>query len=105
MLRNLKLQNRPMSRKRGHIPIRTCISCNTKRDKKDLVRLILNVNGMVIRDAGGKGAGRGAYVCKDECCLGTLKPSQRLRRAFRTEGPVAVHPDLLVLSTMPEAVN
>ena len=94
-----------MSRGRGHIPIRTCISCNTKRDKKDLFRLILDVDGRVIRDTGGKGADRGAYVCKDECCLGTLKPSQRLRRAFRTEGPVTVHPDLLVLSTMPEAVN
>jgi len=94
-----------MRRGRGHIPIRTCISCNTKRDKKDLVRLILNVDGMVIRDTGGKGAGRGAYVCEDEFCLGILKTSQRLRRAFRTEGAVAVHPDLIVQSTMPKPVN
>jgi len=94
-----------MRRGRGHIPIRTCISCNTKRDKKDLVRLILNADGMVVRDARGKGAGRGAYVCEDASCMRALGTSKRLGRAFRTMGVVAVHPDLLAEWTMPEALD
>ncbi|MFO7600181.1 MAG: YlxR family protein [Candidatus Desulfacyla sp.] len=87
-----------MSRGKGHIPIRTCISCNTKRDKKDLVRLILNADGWVIRDAGGKGAGRGAYVCPGESCVKSLKTNKRLKRAFRTGDVVAVHPDFFVFN-------
>ncbi|MCF8143132.1 MAG: YlxR family protein [Deltaproteobacteria bacterium] len=82
-----------MSRGKGHIPIRTCISCDARRDKKDLVRLILNADGMIIRDVDGKGAGRGAYVCPDDSCLRRLKTSKRLKRAFRTGGVVAVDPD------------
>jgi predicted RNA-binding protein YlxR (DUF448 family) len=94
-----------MSRGKGHIPIRTCISCNSRSDKKDLVRLILDVDGLVIRDAGGKGAGRGAYVCANESCLNALRASKRLKRAFRTGDVVAVDPDFFSCSTVPEALT
>ena len=35
-----------MSRNRGHIPIRTCICCGAKREKKALIRLVLDENGV-----------------------------------------------------------
>ena len=81
-----------MSRGKGHIPIRTCIGCGVKRDKKDLVRLVLDTEGMVVRDIGGKREGRGAYVCADKTCLTALKTSKRLNRVFRTGGLAAIHP-------------
>lgn len=90
---NPKLRNLLMSRGTGHIPIRTCISCNARRNKKDLIKLILNGDGMVIRDTDGKGEGRSAYVCPDESCLRSLRTNKRLKRAFRTGGVVSVHPD------------
>jgi uncharacterized protein len=86
-----------MSRGKGHIPIRTCISCNTKRDKKELIRLIRNADGMAIRDTGREVEGRGAYVCANESCLKSLRTSKRLKRAFRTGDIVAVHPDFFHL--------
>ncbi len=94
-----------MSRGKGHIPIRTCICCGVKRDKKDLVRLVLDVKGMAVRDVGGKGEGRGTYVCADESCLMTLKTSKRLNRAFRTTGPVAIDPGFFRLATTTRVVE
>jgi uncharacterized protein len=82
-----------MSRGKGHIPIRRCISCNARRAKKDLIRLVLTSEGTVVRDADGNEPGRGAYVCPVPSCLGGLKAPKRLKRAFRTEGAVGIHPD------------
>jgi len=70
-----------MSRNRGHIPIRTCICCGAKRDKRELIRLVLDPDGLVVEDRLGKG--RGAYICGDEKCLSVLKTGRGLGRAFR----------------------
>lgn len=86
-----------MSRGKGHIPIRTCICCGAKRGKKELLRLILDAGGVVVRDVGRQGEGRGAYVCADKSCLTALKISRRLNRAFRTKGIVTVHPDSFLI--------
>ncbi|MBW1827877.1 MAG: YlxR family protein [Deltaproteobacteria bacterium] len=75
-------------------PIRTCISCRTKKDKKKLIRLVLDVHGFVVRDDRGGGKGRGAYVCPDKSCWENLKKGNRLNRAFRKEGSIAFHPGL-----------
>jgi predicted RNA-binding protein YlxR (DUF448 family) len=53
--------------------------------------LILDSHGVVIRDDNGKGKGRGAYVCPDSSCIEKLKKGNRLNRAFRKKGPVALH--------------
>lgn len=81
-----------MGRNKGHIPIRTCISCGAKRRKDDLVRLILDARGTVIRDVDGKGQGRGGYVCRSEACLGKLDQGKRLNRAFRKQDSIYFRP-------------
>jgi len=81
-----------MSRGKRHIPLRTCIGCHAKRDKKTLIRLTMNTDGTVVRDAFGKGGGRGAYVCHNASCMAALKMNHRLKRAFRTEGMVSLYP-------------
>ena len=48
---------------------RTCMGCNLKKDKKDLLRLVLNKNGEFFVDECGKAEERGIYVCKNEECL------------------------------------
>ena len=83
-----------MKRKRN-APERTCISCRTKRDKEKLIRLVLDDQGLVVRDDRGRGKGRGAYVCPDKSCWKVLKNGDRLGRAFRKQGPIAFHPDLV----------
>jgi predicted RNA-binding protein YlxR (DUF448 family) len=80
-----------MGRSKGHTPVRTCVSCGAKRGKKELVRLILDARGLVVRDDRGKGRGRGAYVCRNNLCLEKLEKEDRLKRAFRKEGPLSLH--------------
>jgi uncharacterized protein len=80
-----------MGRSKEHTPLRTCISCGAKRGKKELVRLILDARGYVVLDDCGKGRGRGAYVCRNNLCLEKLEKGERLKRAFRKEGPLSLH--------------
>ncbi len=77
--------------RRGHIPIRTCIVCGSKRSKDDLIRLVVTLEGFVIRDDSGKEKGRGAYVCPSISCWKGLEKGHQLRKAFRTEGPIFLH--------------
>ena len=44
------------------IPQRTCIGCNSKKDKKDLIRVVKNKDGKISMDLTGKKDGRGIYV-------------------------------------------
>jgi len=68
---------------KGHIPVRTCISCRSRRNRSALVRLMLDEKGRVVRDEDGRGTGRGAYVCRSAACLERLREGNRLARAFR----------------------
>ena len=79
---------------KGHIPIRTCISCGAKRSKEDFIRLILDEEGRLIRDDQGKGQGRGAYVCNNKSCKEQLKKENRLNRAFRSRKSISISPGL-----------
>ena len=83
-----------MERGKGHVPIRTCVSCGAKRGKKELSRLKLDAKGLLVRDVGGEGQGRGAYVCLSKPCWDSLAKGNRLSRAFKKKGPVAFHPRL-----------
>lgn len=63
-------------------PQRTCIGCNAKKDKNDLVRIVKNKQGEIILDRTGKLDGRGAYICDSIDCLEKAKKSKRLERTF-----------------------
>jgi len=81
-----------MSKGKGHVPIRTCISCGVKRPKKELVRLVLDNQGLVHKDDKGSLPGRGAYVCPRRECLELLERKNKLSRAFRKRGEFSLHP-------------
>jgi predicted RNA-binding protein YlxR (DUF448 family) len=83
-----------MGKAKGHVPMRTCISCGTKQAKRELIRLVLNGGGQVIRDDQGKAQGRGAYVCKSRSCLEKLTIKRRLGRRFRTGKSITISPDM-----------
>lgn len=83
-----------MGKGKGHIPIRTCISCGAKRRKRELIRLVVNEGGQLIKDDQGKVQGRGAYVCKRESCREQLLKNRRLGRRFRTGKAITISPDM-----------
>lgn len=67
------------------IPQRTCIGCNSKKDKKDLIRVVKNKEGEISIDLTGKKDGRGIYLCKSEECLNKAIKNKRISRTFEME--------------------
>ena len=63
-------------------PQRTCMGCNQKKDKKELIRIVKNKNNEISIDRTGKKEGRGAYICDDVNCLDKLIKIKRLERVF-----------------------
>lgn len=64
------------------IPQRTCMGCNEKKDKNQLIRIVKNSNGEIELDRNGKKEGRGAYICDDVKCLEKIIKSKRLEKVF-----------------------
>ena len=66
-------------------PQRTCMGCNQKKDKKDLVRIVKNKENEINVDRTGKLDGRGAYICDNIECLEKVIKSKRLERTLDTK--------------------
>jgi uncharacterized protein len=75
---------------RGHIPVRTCISCGKKRPKPDLIKMALDNERRLVTDRMGRIGGRGAYVCILPTCLERLAINKHINRHFRAEGNISV---------------
>lgn len=67
------------------IPERTCIACNQKQEKKNLIRIVKNKENEIFVDETLKMPGRGAYICKDIQCLEKLIKSKKLNKVFEQE--------------------
>lgn len=63
-------------------PQRTCMGCNTKKNKKDLIRIVKDKENQISIDKTGKQQGRGAYICDDIQCLEKVIKSKRLEKVF-----------------------
>lgn len=64
------------------MPQRTCMGCNEKKDKKDLIRIVKNKENQIAIDRTGKMEGRGAYICDKAECLEKVIKSKRLERVL-----------------------
>lgn len=65
------------------LPQRTCMGCYTKKDKKDLIRIVKNKDLGIVIDKNSKLEGRGTYICKNEDCLNKAIKSKKLERALK----------------------
>lgn len=68
---------------RKHVPLRTCIACQQKRPKRDLVRVVRRPEGAIEIDPKGKLSGRGAYLCLDGTCFEDALQQRKLARALK----------------------
>ena len=66
------------------IPQRTCMACQEKKDKRDLVRIVRSPEGEISVDLTGKKPGRGDYICPNLECLNKVIKSKRLERSLET---------------------
>ena len=67
------------------VPQRTCMGCNLKRDKKDLIRIVKNKENEIIIDKTGKQEGRGAYICNNIECFEKVIKSKRIEKVLETK--------------------
>lgn len=58
------------------------MGCNSKKDKKELIRVVKNKQNEIFIDKTGKQDGRGAYICNNIDCLKKAIKSKRLERVF-----------------------
>lgn len=65
------------------MPLRTCIACQQKRPKRELVRVVRRPEGAIEIDPKGKLAGRGAYLCLDWACFEDALQQKKLARALK----------------------
>lgn len=76
------------------IPLRKCISCNERKSKKDLIRLVKKGDKDVIIDKTGKANGRGAYLCLNLECIDDAEKTKKLSRALSTEVSQDIYDEL-----------
>ncbi len=83
-----------------HIPTRTCISCRTSDEKRDLLRVVRAPDGTISHDVKGKSSGRGAYVCSTEECINLAKKQKKFERSLKVSAvPAEVFAALLATSS------
>lgn len=64
------------------VPLRTCMGCNEKKPKKELVRIVKNKNDEIFIDRTLKADGRGAYICNNVECLEKVIKTKRLEKVL-----------------------
>lgn len=64
---------------------RTCMGCNSKKDKRELIRIVINKEGNISIDKTGKLEGRGAYICDNIECLDKVIKTKRLERVLKAK--------------------
>jgi hypothetical protein len=65
------------------IPIRTCIGCQCKKPKKEMIRIIRTPEGKIEIDKTGKKSGRGAYLCDNVECLDIALKKNSLSKSLK----------------------
>lgn len=67
------------------LPQRTCIGCNFKKNKNELIRIVKNRNNEIIVDITGKKDGRGTYICNNIECLNKAIKNKRMSKIFEID--------------------
>ena len=80
---------------------RTCRSCRKKKDKKELLRLIILDKKTLEMDPGQIMPGRGWYLCPEGTCLFCLKALKSRQRTFGRD--LEIGPNLNNLLTISPA--
>ena len=75
-------------------PERMCCACNTRRDKKDLIRIVRTPEGSIAADLTGRANGRGVYLCRDMACIKLAEKKKALGRSLKTEVSADIYREL-----------
>ena len=81
--------------KQRKIPMRTCVVSGEKCEKKDLIRIVRNNEGLVFVDDTLKANGRGAYLKKDKEVIERARTTKVLERHLNTKIDESIYDELL----------
>lgn len=71
--------------KQKHVPFRMCVGCRNMFPKKDLIRIVRDVQtGEIELDKEHSVQTRGVYLCKCEECVLSAKKKKALERNFKS---------------------
>lgn len=73
------------------IPIRSCVITHEKCEKRELLRIVKDKDGVVSVDLTGKMNGRGAYIKKDLEVLEKAKKTKALEKHLETSIPDSIY--------------
>lgn len=76
------------------IPMRTCVVCHEKLEKRELLRIVKNKEGIVSVDITGKANGRGAYIKKDLEVLEKAIKSKALERHLECQIDESIYEEI-----------
>ena len=77
------------------IPMRTCVVTHEKCEKKDLLRVVRNNEGVVFVDDTHKANGRGAYLKKDKDVIEKARASKVLERHLEVKIDNSIYDELI----------
>lgn len=77
------------------IPLRKCVACHERKEKKDLVRLVHDKEKGILLDDTGKANGRGAYLCRNEACVLAAKKKNILKNALKVSISDEIYEEIL----------
>ncbi len=81
--------------KQRKVPLRTCVVSNEKCEKKDLLRVVRNNEGIVFVDDTHKANGRGAYLKKDEMIIERARKTKVLERHLNVKIENEIYDELI----------
>ena len=73
------------------IPMRSCVITHEKCEKRELLRIVKDKDGVVSVDLTGKMNGRGAYIKKDLEVLEKAKKTKALEKHLETYIPDSIY--------------
>ena len=79
------------------IPMRTCVVTKEQCAKKELIRVVINNEGVVSVDTTGKAPGRGAYLKLDKEVILKAKKTKALDNKLEVVVPDEIYEELLKL--------
>lgn len=75
------------------IPLRKCTGCQEMKEKREMMRVLKNEEGIVL-DLTGKKNGRGAYLCRQRSCFEKAVKNKGLERSLKVQIPKEVYEEL-----------
>lgn len=73
------------------VPIRLCVACRTRSEKKNLIRIASDSEGKMMIDYHKRAEGRGAYICAKRECIMLSKKKRALERALPGTDPSGIY--------------